>query len=186
MKLNLASTACFLFIFCYVVFGQEIKKVQEPEYLGTFFLLDASTGNLIPLERQTPQIKTKASGLDGWKRTLEIKGEKSPVRFKEGQTLEFVVLAPSQQTDPQGSIQFVSLESTKGKRQLVITKTNSMGTSVKTVMNERAVPFNAAKYGTSSFKISPAQNLPPGEYALGSPSNNDAFHFGIDPANQKP
>jgi hypothetical protein len=186
MKLNLASIACLLLIFCNVVFGQEIKKVQEPEYLGTFFLLDSSTGTLVPLERQTPQIKTKASGLDGWKRTIEIKGERSPVRFKEGQTLEFVVLAPSQQTDPQGSYQFFSLESKGGKRQLLITKTNSLGTSVKTVMNEKAVPFNATKYGTSSFKISPAQNLAPGEYTLGTPNTNDGFCFGIDPANQKP
>ena len=29
--------------------GQEDKKIQEPEYLGTFFLLDSTTGKLIPL-----------------------------------------------------------------------------------------------------------------------------------------
>ena len=185
MKLNFASTTCLLFIFCYSVFGQEAQKVQEPEYLGTFFLLDSSS-NLVPLERQRPQTKTQAAGLDGWKRIVEIKGEKSDVRFKQGQKLEFVVLVSSQQTDPQGIIQFFSLETTKGKRQLLVVKTNSMGTSAKTVVNEKAIPFNATKYGTSSFKITPAQNLPPGEYALGVPSNNDAFYFGIDPANQKP
>jgi len=91
-----------------------------------------------------------------------------------------------EEIDPQGIIQFFSLESTKGKRQIIIVKTNSMGTSAKTAASEKAIPFNATKYGTSSFKITPAQNLPPGEYALGVPSNNDAFFLGIDPANQKP
>lgn len=186
MKLNLASTACLLLIFCHAAFGQEVKKVQEPEYLGVFFLLDSSTGNLVPLERQTPVSKTKAAGLDGMKSTIEIKGEKSPIRFKEGQKLEFVVLVSSQQTDPQGILQFFSLESKNGKRQLLIAKRSSMGTTVKTTANERAVPFNATKYGTSSFKITSAQNLPPGEYTLGAPGNNDGFCFGIDPADQKP
>jgi len=186
MTLNLASTTCLLLIFCHAALGQEVKKVQEPEYLGVFFLLDSSTGNLVPLERQTPVSKTKAAGLDGWQRTLEIKGEKSPVRYKEGHTIEFVVLVSSQQIDPQGIIQFFSLESKNGKRQLVTVKTNSMGTSVKSVTTERAVPFNAAKYGTSSFKITPAQNLPPGEYTLSAPGVNDGFCFGIDRADQRP
>jgi hypothetical protein len=186
MKLNLGSIAFLLLTFCYPVFGQDAKKVQEPEYLGVFFLLESSTGNLVPLERQTPEIKTKAAGIDGWKRTVEIRGDKSPVRFKEGQKLEFVVLVSSQQTDPQGILRLFSLESTKGKRQMVLAKTNSMGTSTKTVMSEKAVPFNATKYGTSSFKITPAQNLPPGEYLLDAPGTHDEFCFGIDPTEQKP
>jgi len=186
MKVNLASTLCLLLTFCYAVFGQDVKKVQEPEYLGVFFLLDSSTGNLAPLERQTFERRTKVAGIDGTKSTIEIKGEKSPVRFKEGQKLEFVVLVSSQQIDPQGILQYFSLESKKGKRQMVIAKTNSLGTNAKTVANEKAVPFNATKYGTSSFKITSAQNLPPGEYTLGVPSSNDGFCFGIDPADQKP
>lgn len=172
---------------CCTALGQEIKKVQEPEYLGIFFLLEPSTGNLIPLERQTAEskVKVKAMGFGGGESSLEIKGEKSPVRFKEGQKLEFVVLVSSQQIDPQGIIQFFSLESKKGKRRLMLAKASSMGMSGKSVMSERAIPFNAAKYGTSSFKISPAQDLPPGEYTLGAPGNNDGFCFGIDPTDSK-
>jgi len=167
--------------------GQEAKKVQEPEYLGIFFSLDSSTGNLIPLERLTPEykIKTKAMGFGGAKSLLEFKGEKSPIRFKEAQKLEFVVLVSSQQTDPQGSIQFVSLEPLKGKRQIIIATANLTSTTDKSVMGDRAVPFNVTKYGTSSFKISPAQNLPPGEYTLGTTGTHDGFCFGIDPAKPK-
>jgi hypothetical protein len=77
MKFNLASAACVLLILCNAVFGQEVKKVQEPEYLGIFFLLDSSTGNLVPLERQTAEskVKVKAMGFGGAKSTIEIKGE---------------------------------------------------------------------------------------------------------------
>lgn len=187
MKRRLACATCLLLILCHAVLGQEVRKVQEPEYLGIFFLLDSSTGNLIPLERQTPEykIKLKAMGFGGGKSLLEIRGEKSPVRFKEGQKLEFVVLVSSQQTDPQGSLQFFSLESLKGKRQLTMAKANLTSTTDKSVVSERAVPFNATKYGTSSFKITSAQNLPPGEYTLGATGTKDGFCFGIDPANAK-
>jgi hypothetical protein len=52
-------------------------------------------------------------------------------------------------------------------------------------VSSKAVPFTATKYGTSSFKITSAQNLPPGEYLLSTTSTNDGFCFGIDPANPK-
>jgi hypothetical protein len=176
-----------LLILGHAVLGQDVKKVQEPEYLGIFFLLDSSTGNLIPLERVTPEykIKLKAMGLGGGRSLLEFKGEKSPIRFKEGQKLEFVVLVASQLTDPQGSLQFFSLEPLKGKRQIIMATAKVTSTTDKSVMSEKAVPFNATKYGTSSFKITAAQSLPPGEYTLSGTGTHDGFCFGIDPANPK-
>ena len=188
MKRSLMSAVCLLVILCHAVLGQEPKKVQEPEYLGNFFLVDSDTGKLIPLERITGEtkIKVKAMGFGGGEGSFEFKGEKSPVRFKEGQKLEFVVLVSSQQVDPQSVIQLFSLESKKGKRRLLISKAGFIGTSGKTVTSERAVPFNVAKYGTSSFKVTPAQHLPPGEYTLSGPGTNDGFCFGIDAANGKP
>lgn len=187
MKRRLAFAACLLVILCHAVYAQETKKVQEPEYLGTFFLVDSDTGNLIPLERQTGEskVKIKAMGFGGGEGAIEFKGEKSPVRFKEGQKLEFVVLVASQQTDPQTVIQFFSLESKKGKRRLLIAKASFIGTSSGTVTSKSAVPFNAAKHGMSSFRIIPAQNLAPGEYTLSGPGTNDGFCFGIDAANSK-
>lgn len=175
MKLSLAYVTSVLLTLCLVVLGQDVKKVQEPEYPGIFFLLDSSTGNLIPLERQTPDYKINGRGM-GSKTVTEIKGARSPIRFKEGQTLEFVVLVSSQQIDPHGSLLFFSLESQKDKRQLI---TNVTGSS------DKSVPFNATKYGTSSFRITSAQNLSPGEYFLGGGAQ-DRFCFGIDPSDQKP
>lgn len=179
------SVVSVLLLLSFVV-AQEPQKAQEPEYLGIFYLLDSLTGNLVPLERQTPdyKMKVKAMGFGGGESLLEFKGEKSPMRFKEGQKLEFVVLVSSQQIDPQSIVQFFALQPKSGKRRLSIAKASSMGMSGKSTMNEKAVSFNAAKYGTSSFKITPAQNLPPGEYAISTTSANDGFCFGIDPAPQ--
>jgi len=183
MKLTVAAVFVLVLLPNFA-FGQEAKKIQEPEYIGVFFLLEPDTGTLIPLERQTPEskINVKAMGFGGGESVLEVKGEKSVVRFRADQKLEFVVLVASQQTDPQGIIQFFSLESKKGKRRLVVAKAGSMGRNGKSVTSERAIPFNATKYGVSSFRIVPVQRLAPGEYALGAPGNHDGFCFGIDPA----
>jgi hypothetical protein len=187
MKLCIISVVCLVFLLSSDLFAQEAKKVQEPEYLGIFFLLDSATGSLIPLERQPAEHKatTKVLGWGGGKSIIEIKGEKSPIRFKEGRKLEFVVRVSSQLVDPMSILQLFSLESKKGNRQLVTTKAGCMGISIKRVMNEKMVPFNSAKYGESSFKITPAQNLSPGEYTLGAPGTNDGFCFGIDPVMPK-
>jgi hypothetical protein len=170
----------------------ESKQVNEPEYLGAFFLLDPATGGLTPLERQTGEqnAKVKGMGFGGAEFSMEIRGEKSPLRFKEGQKIEFVVLVSSHQIDPQQVVQLIALESKKGMRKLLVLKAGlSMG---KSLGSEGSVPFLASKYGKSSLKIVPSQDLFPGEYSFsisGSPSgqnllpglgSKDVFCFGID------
>ena len=44
------------------------------------------------------------------------------------------------------------------------------------------LPFNVYRYGESSFRLSPARELPPGEYALSGEGIKDGFCFGVDPA----
>jgi hypothetical protein len=185
MRFGLASTTCLLLILCHAVLGQEAKKLQEPEYLGVFFFLDSTTGALVPLERQTPEVKSrsKSLGLRGGESSFEFKGSKSPVRFTADQRLEFVVRVSSQQIDPVDAIQFFSFESKQGTRELVLYKESFKRTG--SVVMERVIRFNAVKYGESSFKVTPAQNLPPGEYSLGAMHRGDGFCFGIDPANPK-
>lgn len=179
-----------------VVLGQTGAKVQEPEFLGTFFLLDSTTGKLVPLERQTlvQNAKIKAMGLGGAKMSMMISGDRSPVRFKEGQPLNFVVLTSSQQIDPQGIIHLFSLESTKYQRRLEMAQIG-LFSGGSTSSQTSAIAFNALKYGISSFKISPIESLFPGEYVLTGAmssslggSSTDGFCFGIDsdPTNKFP
>lgn len=185
MNRNLVIAACLLFALWYPALGQRPQKVQEPEYLGTFYVLDPSTGNLSRLERQTPENRMKyagAMGVGGAQGYMKIEGAKSPVRFKEGQKLEFVVLVASQQIDPLDIVSFFALESNKDNRRLVKSKAKSVFgvTSDKLVVGDSEVAFEASKYGVSSFKVIPTQILLPGEYVLFGSSPKVGFCFGID------
>ncbi|HEX7955695.1 MAG TPA: hypothetical protein VF508_02065 [Pyrinomonadaceae bacterium] len=184
MTRNAVLAACIALLLIGTGSGQEAKRVQEPEYIGVFYFVESATGALTPLERQTPEvkIKVKALGFGGGEGSIEVKGGKSPTRFKAAQPLSFVVRLASQQVDPLGVIQFFSLESKKDKRRLVISKAGSMGMSGKSVAGASAVSFNVSRYGESSFKISPVRDLPPGEYALSGEGIKDGFCFGVDPA----
>lgn len=182
MRIAFASIVLVSLILCSPALAQETTPVQEPEYLGTFFALDSASGRLTPLERQSAlhKIRTKAFGFGGAKGWYELKGEKSPVRFTGQQVPEFVVLVSSQQIDPQGVFKLYAWVVKKGARQLPIDKAGSMGLSGKSLIANSEVPFDATKYGKSSFKIKPGRQLAPGEYTLTGPDNKDRFCFGID------
>jgi hypothetical protein len=179
-----------------VASGQSVNvsKIQEPEFMWTFYLLDSNTGSLSPLERQKPEhIKksVKIEGLGGGQELIQLKGMRSPLKFKEGQQLEFIVMVPSQNADPQEIIQFYSLESDKNKdiRRLIGRKSSfgMFSDKSKSLLGESEIAFNASKYGATSLKISPDEGLIPGEYAFTGPSVRDAFCFSVDPspANQE-
>lgn len=183
MKLiYLTLLSIFVLVFCQTAIAQETKKIVEPEYLGIVALIDSAIGNLILLERKTPEqkIKVKAMGFAGGEGYLQIEGEQSPIRFKTDQKLEFVVRVSSQQIDPVSSIQFFRFESKKGKRRMILVKVGAMAISSKSTASQSAVSFDAAKYGESSFRFSAASPLLPGEYCLSAAGTNDAFCFGID------
>lgn len=165
----------------------ESHKIKEPEYVGVFFRLNPTNGELIPLERQDTEMRTSRADLFvtvDTKTIAQIEGEKSPVRFKRGEKLDFIVKLNSQQNDPQGQIGFVLFESVKGKRQWVLGKgsasTLSAFGSAGDISREKMVPYNVAKYGESSFKVSPVDQLLPGEYVLGIKGVAVSFCFGVD------
>lgn len=188
MRHVLTTVAFAALLLSLSVVGQEVKSPVEPEYLGVYHSLDAGKGSLVALERQSASysFKMKAMGFGGGKSSIEIKGGKSPVRFKADQEVAFVVRVGSQQIDPASIVQFVKFDAKKDKRVIVISKVGAMGVGGATTnMNANAVSFNAAKYGDSSFKIVPAAKLPPGEYGLSGAGSNDVFCFGIDPEESK-
>ena len=163
----------------------ESQKIKEPDYVGVFFRLNPTNGELIPLERQNTQMRTAAGGFIavGAETVAQIDGEKSPIRFRRGEKLDFIVKLNSQQNDPQSQIGFVLFESVKGKRQWVLAKGSVApfaGASVKDVSQSKIVSYNVAKYGESSFKVSPVDSLLPGEYVLGIKGVAVSFCFGVD------
>jgi hypothetical protein len=162
--------------------AQEAKKVQEPEYIGVVFSLN-SEGTLFPLERQQPNIQTKvkAFGYGGAQSSSVFKGSRSPVRFKAGQDIEFIVRLNLPGIEPDTLIELNVLKVSKDQREIIMEKVGAMGMSSKSSNGETLRTLNFAKYGEQSLKISPAAPLEPGEYVITTMGGQSGFLFGIDP-----
>jgi hypothetical protein len=162
--------------------AQEAKNVQEPEYVGTVFYVDPA-GALAPLEKQQPNTQTKVIGMGygGAKTSIIFNGPASPVRFKAGQDIQFVVRLNTPGIDPDTLVNLDVLKVSKDHREIVIAKAGSMGLHAKSTNGESQRPLNFTKYGEQSFKLTPTEPLGPGEYVITTKLGQSAFLFGIDP-----
>jgi hypothetical protein len=161
----------------------DVKAVKEPEYLGVVFYLDP-TGALSPLERQQPNIQSKAIGLGygGAKTSTIYKGAKSPVRFKAGQDIQFVVRMNAPGIEPDSLVKLDVLKVSKDQREMLLAKAGAMGFGgVKSTNGQTSQTLNFSKYGEQSLKVSPAGPLGPGEYVITAMGGQSRFLFGIDP-----
>ncbi len=183
-SLNLRSSIVLLAALpFFTLMAQDAKKVQEPEYIGVVFSLDQA-GALVPLERQQSNaaFKTKAGGFGGGQSSIVYKGSKSPVRFKAGQAIQFVVRLNAPGVEPDSLVNLDVLKVTKNERAIVTVKVKPMGWGgAKSRKGEDLRPLNFSKYGEQSLKVSPAEPLGPGEYVITTRGGNGAFLFGIDP-----
>jgi hypothetical protein len=161
---------------------QDVENVQEPEYIGTVFFLNPA-GALLPLEKQLPntQAKAIAGGLGGAKVSVIFNGPASPVRFKVGQDIQFVVRLNANGIDPESLVSLEVLKVSKDHREVVAARAGSLGLSSKSTSGEFTRPLNFSKYGQQSVKLSSAEPLAPGEYVITTRRERSAFLFGIDP-----
>ncbi|MGA2350035.1 MAG: hypothetical protein ABSF70_06360 [Terracidiphilus sp.] len=157
--------------------------MPEPEFADVFFRLD--TGKLIPLERQTATMQGRAGGfiVVSVKASWEIPGANSPVRFRSGRPLDFVVRTA---LDPSGAdpatLYFLSKLDVKNKtRELVVMEGHASpgGATMNGNPAQSALPVTFSRYGDSSLKLTTGP-LPPGEYALSGPYVQPIFCFGVD------
>jgi hypothetical protein len=170
--MRLCCTTVYLvtpFVFLSRAPAQE-KKLVEPEIIGLVHVLDSETSSIVPLERQT------GKGRVGLRRAAaEITGQSSPVRIRALAKQEFVVNVPAG-TDPSRFSIYV-MDGKKGKRQTTTAKVGLFSD----VVGGGTLQVNASKYGQSSYKLTPAQVLPPGEYCFSPPGESyDLFCFGIN------
>ena len=163
-------------------------QTPEPQYNDVFFALDSSAGKLVPLERQTSTIKGKPKflGYGGIKVSSQFKPGNSPVRFKSGDQLEFIVrsaLATVSTVDPATMYVLRVLKKKGDSRELVMTESHGPLALGGTTSNlaEGVLPVNFEKFGEHSLKIVSQNPIPPGEYALSHRSGMmDIFCFGVD------
>lgn len=183
MKQTTLLTVTFTFLLSYGGIAQEPNKVHEPEYVAQPHYIDSTTGALVPLERQVAVRKTrnKALGYAGGSIGYEIQGGKSPVRFHSASKIEFVVRVESLQTSPEDILRLLILKAKKERRELITTKIKPMGLGSTTDPSAGAVAFAATRFGESSFRITPTNTLPAGEYAIQMAGALGTFFcFGVD------
>jgi hypothetical protein len=159
----------------------------EPDTDNVFYAIGHNPDRLIPLERQTATIHTSAKfvGIGATaKSSSEFKPGKSPVRLSSNAT-EFVVRSPLSNSPVDFNSFYVlrSLSPKGNKRELLISKSHAFigvaGSSSN--LAEGELPITFAKYGEHSLKITPAQPLRPGEYALSTRASFlNLFCFGVD------
>lgn len=162
--------------------GAQPKPVAPhgPQYIGVF---EAAIQDdvRVPLERQTLRAVTeiKFMGYGGAESSVGATGERSPVRFKAGEPLSFVVRVQDQHTDPSMIYHLSALKPKKGSRFQSQVKTGSMGLSARSTGQDSQLPFDAVSYGAEFVRLTPRTPLPPGEYMIGL-GGLDEFLFGVD------
>src|SRR5579863_6801960 len=90
---------------------------SEPEYVGTVFWIDPSSGKLSDLEHQNPSshMKLKALGYGGGRMVMSVKGGRSHIRLTADQQV-FIVRLETNGLDPALMVSLDRLKSNKNSR----------------------------------------------------------------------
>lgn len=144
----------------------------EPDMVGVFYRLSA--GTLVPLERQSTT-KLRRKGMFTVTVLADLPGAKSPVRFRAGERIEFVVRIGALLSDPGSTLLLQPLKSTKKSREYVKVVADIGG-----MKDFETVPVEFNRYGETSLKITP-HPLQPGEYGLAMSTSQAVYCFGVDP-----
>ncbi len=147
--------------------AQDQQELKEPETADQFFFF-ISPGQFKPLEQQPPEIQRSKS-------LLAVQGNRSTVRFVQGEPLAFVIRLASENGDPANTIQLVRLKPQGNKRMLE----RIPGTGSNSPF-AGAVPIELTPYEESSLKIKLKTGLTAGEFALVLLGTSDVFCFGVD------
>jgi hypothetical protein len=142
------------------------KNSAEPEKIGVLYYVDAATGSLTPLERQTAKVKGR------YGKTAVISGDRSPVRLTSD-TPEFVVRLASG-VDPAKFVLY-PFEGNKSQRELKMVGLLGGKTS-----SSSGLSCDVTQLGQSSYRIRPVAPLPAGEYGFSPNDSNDVFAFSIE------
>lgn len=151
------------------LFSQTQIDVKEPDYIGEVISIQNNGETIIPLEKKSTKIKTKAgasmylTGIGKIKSKINIEGNTSPVVFKANEPLTFIVKSFDNKSDPLSIISLVKFETTKKARK---SELSSVGTfSGSSTNNQNHIEYKAKKYKDSSYELH-VDSLAVGEYGI--------------------
>jgi hypothetical protein len=159
-------------------------KIIEPEFSGIMVYVNDTIGSGVRLEQQAGSIKTKANGasyipLVGLaagkaKSKNVINGCCSPVKIDRNTKVQFIIKVKDNTIDPTTLINIFKLTVEKDTRIVELASASLVGGSK--AGNITFIPFNAKKYGTSSYLIE-VDYFESGEYAMTLPERRDLFNM---------
>ena len=158
-------------------------SVTEPQYVNSFYAVDTN-GKLTELEHQTvTTFHSKTKALPGYatvKVLAEIKPGHASVRLPAD--AQFIIRGRLP-VDPSSLYELRLLKVSKDHREILLTQGHGtiVGGTATSKLDEGAVPIRFEEYGANSYRITPAQPLPPGEYALALRGVvTELYCFGVD------
>lgn len=184
---------CFKFNYLWVLVLSLFSSLSvmaqdnEPEFVGEAYLMDGQ-GDYKQLDKEmaayTRGISFKANSWDAL--SLEVPGEKAQLRIPQGQTLQLVVRAVDNNSDPLSIVSIYRLQSKRKKRKTILSENNA-GTLMKSrTHTKNLVAFQGKKYGKCSYLLT-INNIEKGEYGIVvlNPNNVDEKRvivscFGVD------
>ena len=152
----------------------QAPAVIEPETLGVVYFRDPDSGALQSLDREVSYVKA-SPGFFKAKAKLRVNGPSAKMRIKPPQKMEFIVQLANG-VDP-NKIKLYKLDVGGGKRETVILTVVAFSGAKAEL---KTLTLDVTKYGQSSYKLAPAQQLLPGEYVLVATDSTDAFCFGVE------
>jgi hypothetical protein len=152
----------------------QAPAVIEPETLGVVYLRDPGSGALLSLDREVSHVKA-SPGFFKAKAKLRVNGPAAKMRIKPTQKMEFIVQLANG-VDP-NKIKLYKLDVNGGKRETVILTVVAFSGAKAEL---KTLTLDVTKHGQSSYKLTPAQQLLPGEYVLVATDSTDAFCFGVE------
>jgi len=180
---TIISVLLITFISGFKQLYQEIT-IAEPEFTGIILIVRGNSSGE-QLEKQKAASASKADigaalfGVSKARGMNIVNGIESPVRASSGNPMKFIVRVKENDRDPVEVINIFRLEQdVKKERRAIVTGTVNFNQS--TASDIEFIPFQAAKYGQSSYLVEIA-DLPAGEYAMTLEGSRDVFNlFGVD------
>lgn len=144
-----------------------IDKPIEPESIGVFYYLDSSTQTLKRLPQE--DFRRHSSGFSSVTTSIRVSGESSSLRVAKGDATFVFKVFKDEEASKAKLFQF-SVKGSEREYELGKWKRRDYTPNV-------GLSVDIAKFGTSSFKLTPGTPLSPGEYAL--TLGPTVFTFGV-------
>ncbi|NCC98172.1 MAG: hypothetical protein EOL95_00510 [Bacteroidia bacterium] len=179
---------------CAVLFAsnavsQSFTTIEEPEFVGETVVIN-SDSTVIPLEKHLAKITTRANagiyivGIGKIRQRIEIEGNASSIRLKQGDKHFFAIRGIDNLSDPLSIISFFKFEVTKKTRRAELSSTATF--SGASSGNLDHIPFVGKKFKESSYLLKTGK-LEAGEYGIivSNPNARDEKNmvvatFGVD------